>query len=123
MKELIRTCKFRPYLSGMGPVFTLKLYDMGSYDKHGKACVGYRLSMKEPNKTSMVLFDGSDFHCSPMYAIDSDECVNSLMNFLTLRPGEADKEYFDAYTDTQLDYCNNHAESLSCIVHDRFGDM
>ncbi len=44
------------------------------------------------------------------------------MGFLTLRPGDTDQEYFDGYTDNQLQYADEHAETLSCEVCSRFGE-
>ena len=69
-----------------------------------------------------VLFEGEDFGCSPMHAIDSDETLAGIMGFLTLRPGDTDPEYFEGYTEAQLDYCSQHAEALACEVSRRFGD-
>ncbi len=69
-----------------------------------------------------VLFEGEDFCCAPSYAIDGDQCIASLMGFLTLRPGDTDREYFADYTPEQLEYCSHHAESLSCEVMNRFGE-
>lgn len=60
-----------------------------------------------------VLFEGSDFGCSPMCSLDGDETVRSLLGFLTLRPGDTDLEYFDAYTEEQMDWAVSEAEALS----------
>jgi hypothetical protein len=69
-----------------------------------------------------TLFEGEDFACSPCHAIDSDECIASLMGFLTLRPGDTDAEYFESYTPQQIDYCEQHAEALAGEVYSRFGE-
>jgi hypothetical protein len=69
-----------------------------------------------------VLFEGSDFHCSPLHAIDSNETVAALMGFLTLRKGDTDVEYFADYTPEQLGYSEEYAETLSCEVMARFGE-
>ncbi len=103
----MRLCHFRPYRKGHGPTFTLAMYEpMSRYH------IPYRLTMRE-GRTRTVLFEGDDFGPSPLHAIDSDASVRALMGFLTLRPGDTDAEYFDDYTDTQRDYCAQHAESLS----------
>jgi hypothetical protein len=77
--------------------------------------------MHSQGKTT-ILFSGSDFGCSPMHAIDSDDTIAGLMGFLTLRPGDTDDEYFDNYTDAQRDYADHYAETLSCEVMTRFGE-
>jgi hypothetical protein len=119
--SLLRTVRFTPYRKGLGPRFTLRLWD--TYQTvNGKCKIRYELAKHWGNKTD-VLFSGSDFHCSPMHAIDSDETVASIMTFLTLRPGDTDRDYFDGYTPMQLEYCSNHAETLAGEVLARFGEL
>jgi hypothetical protein len=112
----MRTVRFFPYRKGEGPIFTLKLYSLGQSDNH----LGYKLTMKE-HRVTTLLFEGEDFRCSPLHAQDSDDCIKSLMTFLTLRPGDTDAEYFARYTKIQRDYCAQHAEYLSFEVYRRFG--
>jgi len=119
--DTLRTVHLRPYAKGHGPTFTLRTRDTGRTDRLGKSILEYAFTMRENGKT-VTLFEGADFACSPMHAIDSDAACASLLGFLTLRPGDTDREYFEEYTAQQLDYCSKHAEALSCAVMDRFGD-
>lgn len=48
------------------------------------------------------IFTGEDYGCSPMHAIDSDECLRGLLGFLTLQDGDTDPEFFAGYTARQL---------------------
>ena len=116
----LRTCYFRPYLPGKGPSFRLRTFDRGIY-RNGRNQTSYALEMKVGPKY-IVLFTGDDFGHSPMDAIDSDGAIAGLMSFLTLRPGDTDSEYFDAYTPGQLAYCEQHAEALAMEVYARFGE-
>lgn len=121
--QILRRCRFAPYRKGMGPTFSLVMWDTMDYRGDGifaKHRLGYRLTMHEPGKAPVVLFTGEDFGASPCHAIDADETVCGLMGFLTLRPGDTDREYFEEYTETQKDYCDCFAESLSCEVSCRF---
>ena len=113
--DMMREVRFTPYRKGMGPTFTLRLYYIGLPDNR----IGYRFTQREHGVTS-TLFEGEDFHVSPLHAHDSDEAVARLMTFLTLRPGDTDREYFEKYTEEQLDYCANHAEALAMEVENRF---
>jgi len=119
-ETLLRRVVFEPYRHG--PTFTLTTWDCGDTISGGKFRIGYRLSMYEEGKTRTV-FEGEDFGCSPMHAIDSDDAVVCLMGFLTLRPGDTDPEYFDDYTAFQLEYADQHAEALSCEVSNRFEEV
>lgn len=122
-REFVCRLTFRPYLEGQGPIFRLVTWDTGRTGFGGKYLVGYRLSMRTPDGRHIRLFEGEDFGCSPMYAIDSREACAGIMAFLTLRPGDTDREYFADYTPRQLAYCHEHAEALSYAVIDRLGDI
>lgn len=119
--ETIGSFVFDPYLPGKGPVFVLTTWDTYRRDSLGKCVLAYRLAMGEHGQET-ILFEGEDFACSPMHAIDSNEAIASLMWFLTLRPGDTDAEYFEGYTDAQRSYCEQHAEALSLEVLNRYGD-
>lgn len=127
-KETLRVVRFRPYRKGMGPVFKLTTWDPNRTGFGGRHVVGYRLSIGvggynvAGNPAAWeVLFEGEDFGCSPLHAIDADECLKAIMTFLTLRPGDT-ADYFADYTQAQLDYCSHHAEALASAVRDRLGD-
>jgi hypothetical protein len=119
--EKIRTVKLAPYRKGMGPTFSLVMFDTYKLDNRGATLIAYKLTQHEKGK-SLVIFEGSDFSSSPCHAIDSDDAVRGLLGFLTLRPGDTDPEYFEKYSPTQIVYCIQHAEALSCYVYDRFGE-
>jgi hypothetical protein len=96
--------------------YYLVIWDTGNFDEYGKCILGYRL-----NQNGKILFCGEDFHNSPVLCIDSDETVKELMGFLTLKPGDTDKEYFNSYTSEQLEFAKTDAEYLSYEVYERFG--
>lgn len=88
----------------------LTLWDTNKTDRMGKCVLGYSLEY-----CGEFLFRGEDFSCSPMVAIDSDEAVLAILGFLTLRPGDTDREYFDDYTKSQLEWANSgECENMQC---------
>ena len=78
--------------------FTLRLWDTGRVDSTGHTALRYEL-----RDGRRVIFAG-DFGCPSCTAIDSLECVKSILGFLTLRDGDVDAEYFVGYTQAQLDW-------------------
>lgn len=110
-KDILRRYIFRPYHKGKGPVFSLTTWWLSEN-------IGYCLRMD-----GKPLFEGEDFRPSSLFAIDSNENMEDLMSFLTLRPGDVDDEYFKDYTQDQLDYCATHAEALANEVDLRFGEI
>lgn len=78
-------------------------------DRRGQTYIAYEFKSPE----GLTIFEGSDFAGWPSHADDSDETLRCLLGFLTLRPGDTDKEYFDEYTPEQLAFCSEHAEYLS----------
>lgn len=121
-RDIIRRCRFTPYRNG--PTFSLIVWDCHRTVRNGPQWqLGYRLTMSVPGQSpGVVLFEGEDFGNSPMHGIDSNDTIAAIMSFLTLRPGDTDAEYFANYTPAQLEYCDQHAEALSCEVLNRFGE-
>lgn len=94
----------------------------------------YRLNMREAGmrgtKTVLAyklytpfsrkpMFEDAGFGCSPLHAIDSEDAAKSLLGFLTLRPGDTDREYFDSYTPQQLTWAQSHGcEALAAQIAD-----
>lgn len=92
--------------------FTLRLYDTHQRDMYGKSQLAYQF--KDRNK---IIFEGSDFYPSPLYAIDSLECVYSLLGFLSLQYGDTDREYFDKYNQLQLNWMQSRrCDDLKYLV-------
>jgi hypothetical protein len=89
--------------------YILLTWDTNTTDTNGKCILGYRFSKGSTD----IIFEGEDFHCSPVVAIDSDDALRGILTFLTLRPGDTDKDYFDNYTSRQWDFVHSDAESIS----------
>jgi hypothetical protein len=111
----------RVFVPMRGVYFILTTWDTGRTDERGRTFIRYRLDQNARNEWSTV-FEGEDFACSPLHAIDSDATFRSLMTFLTLRPGDTDAEYFDGYTDAQRAFADTYAEALSAEVALSLGD-
>lgn len=127
VSDLMRTEKLIPYMPGAGPTFSLSIYDCGRdpADRDGRHVVGYKLTMHPVNgRRSVTLWDrstltkGADLRPSPYASIDGDDVVASLLTFLTLRPGDVEKDYFAEYTPAQLAFRDQHAEALSVCAED-----
>lgn len=95
---------------------TLTVWDAMSVAPTGQSQLRYEFTTPEDGN-AFVLFEGADYGVSPMHAVDSDAALLGLLGFLTLRPGDTDSEYFDAYTEEQRAWCESSAcESLQCEV-------
>jgi hypothetical protein len=104
-------------LRAPGGRYDLRIWDSGRTDHMGKTILRYEF--RDPR--GYMLFSGSDFGCSPMDAIDSDETIGALLGFLTLRPGDTDREYFASYTRDQMAFAeSSDAEYLQMYVYERF---
>ncbi len=94
--------------------FTLRLYYTGKQTSEYRDLLSYQF--KDGRK---VIFEGDDFSPSPMYCIDSLQSVYSLLGFISLQPGNVDKEYFDNYTPMQLEWIqSDRCEELQLMVYD-----
>lgn len=92
--------------------FTLLLWDTNTRVASGPQ---ERLAYEFYHKGELI-FSGADYGCSPMHAVDSDECLAALLSFLALRPGDTDREHFADYTPRQLAFAMEHGEELSMLA-------
>ena len=94
---------------------TLRTWDTGRTSGGGmmrRARIGFEL--RDP--AGALIFQGDDFGSSPMLAIDSDEALRGLLGFLTLRPGDTDRDYFAGYSPEQLAFAgSSECEELACL--------
>ncbi|MBL8751414.1 MAG: hypothetical protein JNK78_19820 [Planctomycetes bacterium] len=90
----------------------LRTWDTGR-TRNGATLVAYELC----DPASVVLFAGEDFRPSPMHADDSDATLRALLGFLTLRPGDTDREYFADYTARQLEFATSDAAQLLAFIY------
>ena len=62
--------------------FRLDLWDTGR-TRDGKSELRYALFVLEGSAADgqSAIFEGEDFHCSPLHAIDSDETAAALLSF------------------------------------------
>lgn len=95
----------------LGPNYVLTMTE-GPFH-HGRDRVAYTFGrVGEP-----PIFTGDDFGPSPMDDPLGYRSALSLMTFLTLRPGDTDRDYFDAYTPAQLVWAqSDECEYLQCEV-------
>jgi hypothetical protein len=116
--ETIGSWVFAPYSSYDEPRFVPTLWDTYKRDEYGKFRLAYRLrqSVRDPT----ILFEGEDFFTPN--AVDSNQTVAAIMNFLCLKPGDTDSEYFEHYTPAQLEFATTHGETLWCEVAATFGE-
>ena len=118
--DKVRTVRFKPYRSGMGPSFTLHMYDAETTDSAGRYGVCFEFKMgRETIFSSMTPANAAFGH----HCIDSNDAVKNVMGWITLKPGDTDREYFANYTQAQLDFASSHADTLEMEVMDRFGEL
>ncbi len=84
-----------------------------TFRKHGTTLLLYKYAQSVENDPWLIykfkvgrklIFSGQSFCPSPLHAIDSIETVRALMTFILLKKGDTDAEYFDNYTEEQLEF-------------------
>lgn len=93
---------------------------------------GFKLTLNEDNDTFRLydtetddegliwgedpIFETADFRPGAMHSIDSDASVGSVLTFFSLQAGDTDSEYFEDYTERQIDWRDSRAEDLGSIA-------
>lgn len=116
--DYARRVHFRPYMPGMGPTFTLTIYDdcVPCWDSVGRQFVRADLVMRTPGVRRAFQVSAEPFTLGLGVASDSDRAVRDIMAFLTI--GVADDP---ACPESHREYAEKHAETLWCEVSARFG--
>lgn len=90
----------------------LTMRQTGRFDARGQSVLGYVLK-----HGSESIFAGEDFAGSPLHADDAPQTMLALIGFLTLCPGDTDREYFDNHTAEQFQWLRDNAETLRSEAH------
>lgn len=98
--------------------YKLTMLDTGKVNGYGKAIVKYCLK----NPSGIKLFAGQDFAASPMDTPTGKQSACALIQFLTLKPGDTDADYFEHYTDNQMEFAQGEAEQIGYAWRERLGD-
>lgn len=92
--------------------YLLVMYDSGrSSDSHTN--IEYSLYHE-----GSLIFNGDDIGIPRYVSLDSDRTVASVLHWLSLRPGDTDRKYFEMYTQKQLEWVNAHGEELWSLAHE-----
>ena len=94
-------------LTGTG--YKLLTWDTHTRCRTGQWLLGYRFTSPKGE----TLFEGEDYGCAPSDPVDSDRALRGLLGFLTLKPGDTDRDYFKSYTEAQMAFAKGDAEELS----------
>lgn len=54
--------------------------------------------------------------------IDGDDAKESVMSLFAMKPGDTDSDYFEVYTERQLEWVSTYGEELSCEAMGRYGE-
>ena len=77
----------------------------------------YRYTFYDLEFSDEPLFVGSDFMLSPMVEEDSVEAIAHLLGFLSCDRSSVETEYFDNYSDRQLDWLDNWSERVELLQY------
>ena len=117
----IKVYKIRRYYftCANGNKYSLKLSCDFKTRLDGKYQVNY-LFKRCNTYNNNILFGGNDSYASPMINNPIGiKSAMSLLGFLTLKEGDTDKEYFDNYSPSQLEFSQSYdCEELQLIVYD-----
>lgn len=95
--------------------YTMTLQALNRRDRHNHIMVKYTFTTPDGE----TLFSGEDLGASPLHAPESLESAKALLSFLTLKPGDTDEEYFEAYTPRQMEFTQSRdIENLSLYTID-----
>lgn len=125
--ELIKTCRFTIRGSSSldyNHTFELKVWDlnepMGSHHKLAYRFNHVKKSRETGKKYTTCLFYTEAFGCPMSQAVDSNETTLSILQFITMRPGDVENDYFEEYNENQLEFVDMFAEEINFRAMQKF---
>jgi len=91
--------------------YTLQTWQTFKRCDTGQEKLAYEFKEFKDGNESLI-FLGDSYGCSPIVAIDSDDSLRGLLDFLLIRPHDIDSENFGNYTIRQLEFAENFPEEL-----------
>lgn len=87
--------------------FRVELYETSRTSDWGKSVVEYKFYHQ-----GELIFQ--DSICVPgTRSVDGDETLALVIGWCCLRPGDTDKNFFNGYSERQMDWCREFGETLS----------
>lgn len=100
---------------------TVKAYEL--FHKHTNTHMYFTIEVKENGR---VLFPkGQQYAGVSVFAgdsIDGKAAKSLALALLAMKPGDTDSEYFDSYSEDQLDWARENGEEIELIRYNRFGE-
>lgn len=119
-RELLRRFRFKPYRKGLGPTFTVEVFDANERRGHHNQ-LETRLVMHENGK-STVIFEDFSTGVPGHQCVDSPEALSHACRSVCIKPGDTDEEFFSDYTQEQRDWASQYGENLEIEMMMRFGE-
>jgi hypothetical protein len=112
--EVLRAMRFAPLTDG--PAFAVTMLDTGRTDHRGATIVRTRVRCIKAGdgfSAGQIVFDHEEIALSPCDASDSDAAFGSVLGWLSLKPGDTDADFFEDYSDPQIEFAESFGEHLS----------
>lgn len=102
--------------------------------RHGMAVIrAWEAGFQHPNHTRLdaelrhngkTIFPRGATYCGipGQFAIDGIDAKECVLSLFCMKPGDTDSEYFDSYTQEQLDWVAENADDLDMIRSIRYCD-
>lgn len=97
---------------------------INAYDANNVGSYGHSRVDIEVKQNGKVIFKRGDLYVGipSGHSIDDGYVKEAVLSCVAMKPGDTDREYFDSYSQEQLDWANQYGEDLDMIRMDRYCD-
>jgi hypothetical protein len=98
-------------------------YSSQTYSTHTKLDCELRWHPKGAPSGGETIFARGDTYCGipGHHTLDGSAAKECVLSLFALKPGDTDSDYFEGYSNTQLEWVTAHGEELSMVAEDRYG--
>lgn len=80
----------------------------------------------EVRQGGKVIFERGFLYCGVSFfaghSIDGKAAKEAVLSAVAMKPGDTDPDYFDGYTEAQLEWARANGEYLSLVALERYGE-
>lgn len=99
------------------PLIIIRAFDDLGWDGAGRV----KLTC-EVRQGGVTIFPRGQLTCALHGSSDGVKARELVMSLVAMRPGDTDRDYFDGYTPSQLEWARANGEGLSCERKYRYCD-
>ena len=108
------------HLGGKG--YIIHVYERSVRASNGGVAYSFDVLERTRKNHHHIIFTNMVGSFSPCHASDGKDAKRQVLEHLAMKPGDTDDEFFEGYSQEQLDFVNGFSDEIQTIAWERYGE-